>query len=302
MRQTILSVVGRRSTERPASVRPHEAFKRQQEEAGWRFTAGSRTVCLRCTRRAIFPGAHYDPIFVIEANFDGSPELLGQMEATLADLLRPSCAAARGPRTVAGSHDAVTKPDSRVSGRRVLAAERSAPASFIRATGTRADRMTARAGALWPSGRSSRKQPDSAKSYRAIQAEQIHVRLRNAMVRRFRGWRSGAAEEFPGSSGRRIFAGCSRSCLPLSSAFRFPEWRWAVTPAWRCRVLTAVLAGLVGSACGPCTAPGRRRRADPFRRPDPGQPVGEEQATSFAHPHPGAGLLIVLALYVVVAR
>ena len=90
MSQTILSVV---LEVEPRSVgrlsRLIEELKRDEEVPRWDTrsnTIGSRTACPRCTscRCRCSSSAHYDPIFVIEANFDGPPgPFWGHMEATL---------------------------------------------------------------------------------------------------------------------------------------------------------------------------------------------------------------------------
>ena len=47
---------------------------------------------------SVFQGADYDPLFVIEANFDGRPgPFWAQMEATLAAYLRPHAALLQAP-------------------------------------------------------------------------------------------------------------------------------------------------------------------------------------------------------------
>ena len=89
--QTILSVV---LDVDPQSARHLsdliEAFKRQQEEEGTETYGRLKdgVPSLHFLSMSVFQGAHYDPIFVIEANFDGSPAAFwGHMEATLADVL-----------------------------------------------------------------------------------------------------------------------------------------------------------------------------------------------------------------------
>lgn len=65
---------------------------------------------------SVFPSTEYDPIFVIEANFDGPASVFwGQMEATLAVELRAMLRCCKKPADEDGPlYLAVTKPDSRV--------------------------------------------------------------------------------------------------------------------------------------------------------------------------------------------
>ena len=64
---------------------------------------------------SVFKGADYDPIFVIEANFDGRPgPFWAQLEATLADYLRPMLRCCKRPLDKDGPlYDAVTEANSR---------------------------------------------------------------------------------------------------------------------------------------------------------------------------------------------
>ena len=297
MRQTILSVV---LDVDPQSARHLsdliEAFKRQQEEAGvetyGRLKDGVPS--LHFLSMSIFPGAHYDPIFVIEANFDGSPDAFwGQMEATLADLLRPMLRCCKRPADSDGlAYDAVTKPDLRVPVVAYLARRTLRPSVFHQGNrGLERDRIL-RERDLFLAIRDELAQasPTAPNPYRAIPAEQIHVRLRNAMVRSF-PWLAEPAppriswiERAADFCRLLAFLFATFLCLSIPGMAVAP-----VTPAWRFAVLTA-LPGRTGGdrPVGHAPRPGRRRRADPFRRPDPGQPVGEEQADVVRTPgHPG---------------
>ena len=132
MRQTILSVV---LDVDPQSARHLsdliEAFKRQQEEEGTETYGRLKdgVPSLHFLSMSVFQSAHYDPIFVIEANFDGSPAAFwGHMEATLADHLRPMLRCCKRPADNAGpAYDAVTKLDSREPVVAYLAAQDPAP-------------------------------------------------------------------------------------------------------------------------------------------------------------------------------
>ena len=237
MPQTILSVV--------LDVDPHsarhlsdliEAFKRQQEEEGTETYGRLKdgVPSLHFLSMSVFQGAHYDPIFVIEANFDGSPDAFwGHVEATLADRLRPMLRCCKRPADNDGpAYDAVTKPDSRAPVVAYLRAGRCAPASFIRATGDSSGTGSCASGiSSWPSGTSLRKPARQRQiPIGPFRRSRSTSGCATPCCGRFRGWRNRRRREFPGPSERRIFAGCSLSCLPLSSAFQFPAWRWRLSP------------------------------------------------------------------------
>ncbi|WEJ98343.1 MAG: hypothetical protein P0Y59_15475 [Candidatus Sphingomonas phytovorans] len=64
---------------------------------------------------SMFPGADYDPLFVLEANFDGAPGIFwGQLEAAIGIDLRNMLRCCKRPLDPCGPlYDAVTAPDSR---------------------------------------------------------------------------------------------------------------------------------------------------------------------------------------------
>ena len=84
------------------------------EEVQARLT-DQRYVCDRRLATVVFLDPHYDPIFVIEANFDGPPgPFWAQLEATLGSYLRPMLRCCKRPSNEDGPlYDAVTKVDSR---------------------------------------------------------------------------------------------------------------------------------------------------------------------------------------------
>lgn len=64
---------------------------------------------------SVFPGEDYDPLFVLEANFDGRPSVFwGQLEAAIGGDLRAMLRCCKRPLDPCGPlYDAVTAPDSR---------------------------------------------------------------------------------------------------------------------------------------------------------------------------------------------
>src|SRR6202049_370195 len=121
MSQTILSVVlevepasARRLSSligklRRAEGRPHARSKDEYS----RLKEGVPS--LHFMAMSVFQDAHYDPIFVIEANFDGPPgPFWAQLEATLGPDLRPMLRCCKRPSNDDGPlYDAVTKIESR---------------------------------------------------------------------------------------------------------------------------------------------------------------------------------------------
>src|SRR3954471_583749 len=121
MRQTTLSVV---LEVEPASADQLsdliEDIKREedvqltgQNERYLRLKQGVPT--LHFMSISVFEDPHYDPIFVLEANFDGPPGIFwGQLEALHGPKLRVMLRCCKRPSDDDGPlYDAVTKPDSR---------------------------------------------------------------------------------------------------------------------------------------------------------------------------------------------
>jgi hypothetical protein len=75
----------------------------------------TKTPSLHFMSMSVFPNAAYDPLFVIEANFDGPPGVFwGQLEATLGPELREMLRCCKQPLDDSGPlFAAITAPDSR---------------------------------------------------------------------------------------------------------------------------------------------------------------------------------------------
>src|SRR5437868_1437368 len=132
---------------------------------------------------SVFEGADYDPIFVIEANFDGAPgPFWAQMEATLGDDLRAMLRCCKCPLDNDGAlYDAVTKPGSRYPVAPYLERRTLAPSVFHHGNrGLNRERIL-RQGDLFLATREELGQPNPKlpNPYRAIKkAEDIHQKLR----------------------------------------------------------------------------------------------------------------------------
>ncbi|MES2441547.1 MAG: hypothetical protein V4574_01845 [Pseudomonadota bacterium] len=90
---------------------PGSAPGSSEDDFGW-FMAGVPSVHFLSMN--VFPGADYDPLFVLEANFDGEPSVFwGQLEAALGECLRAMLRCCKKPLTRNGTlYDSVTARDS----------------------------------------------------------------------------------------------------------------------------------------------------------------------------------------------
>jgi hypothetical protein len=139
---------------------------------------------------SVFMGADYDPIFVIEANFDGTPgPFWAQMEAMLGnDYLRPLLRCCKRPADSDGRlYDAVTAVNSRYPIAPYLERRTRQPSVFHHGNrGLDRDRIL-REGELFIATRKDLGQsaPAVPNSYRGLNAQQIHQKLRAAMLAQF---------------------------------------------------------------------------------------------------------------------
>jgi len=138
---------------------------------------------------SVFEGADYDPIFVIEANFDGRPESFWvQLEATLANYLRPILRCCKPPLDKDGKlYGDVTKPDSPVPIAPYLERRTVKPSVFHHGNrGLERERIL-REGELFVATQDTLAQSDPTipNPYRGMNALQIHQTLRTALLHRF---------------------------------------------------------------------------------------------------------------------
>ena len=136
MRQTTLSVT---LEVKPESASRLEALVDQlhdrrgptasSDDFAW-FMAGVPAVHFLSLN--VFPGADYDPLFVLEANFDGPPGAFwGQLEAVLGEDLRAMLRCCKKPLTRNGMlYDAVTARNSRAPVAPYFEAQTSQPTVF----------------------------------------------------------------------------------------------------------------------------------------------------------------------------
>jgi membrane protein implicated in regulation of membrane protease activity len=254
MRQTILSVVldvEPQSAARLAGL--IEQFKRDQEPAGapeWYSALKQGVPALHFMSMSVFENSQFDPIFVIEANFDGPPgPFWAQMEAAFGAQLRPMLRCCKRPADDDGPvYDAVTKPFSRYPLAPYLEKRTLRPSVFHQGNrGLERDRVLCE-GELFLATREALAQPSPTEPnpYRGIAAQEVHRKLRVQLLGRF-PWLAAAAApriswaERAGDLARLLgFVFLVLFCLSIPGMALAP-----VTLAWRFVVLTALLAGLV---------------------------------------------------------
>jgi hypothetical protein len=138
---------------------------------------------------SVFHDGRYDPIFVIEVNFDGSPgPFWAQMEATLGSELRSMLRCCKRPSDEDGPlYDFVTAVNSRYPGAPYFERRTVVPSVFHQGNrGLTRDRIL-QEGDLFLATRVELAQPAANRpnAYRGMQAQQIHTKLRDALLPKF---------------------------------------------------------------------------------------------------------------------
>ncbi len=147
----------------------------------------------------VFPGAHYDPIFVIEANFDGRPgPFWALLEATLGPELRAMLRCCKRPADSAGPlYDAVTEKGSVRPVAAYLEARTVTPSVFHQGNRGLDRGRILREHKLFKAAREELAQPASGTPYRGITAEKLHAALRAAMVKKYPSLDAPVADRIP---------------------------------------------------------------------------------------------------------
>lgn len=196
MRQTTLNV--------PLEVRPESASRlaalvdafRRREDTGMigdddNFARIKRDVpMLHFMSISVFAGAEYDPIFVLEANFDGAPEpFWRQLDSAFGDDLRAMLRCCKRPLTADGAlYDAATADPPRATAGAYLAARTQRPSVFHHGNrGLSRDRIWAERDLFRAArdeldgiGKDGAQQPGPS-PYRGVGAAQVHATLRARM-------------------------------------------------------------------------------------------------------------------------
>jgi len=136
---------------------------------------------------SVFPHSDYDPIFILEANFDRAPGVFwGQLEAAFGEDLRAMLRCCKRPLDGDGAlFDAVTAPDSRSPVAPYLEARTQRPSVFHHGNrGLERDRILAD----WKLFERIREELDPAtgpSAYRGIPAEAARLKLRQRLSGEF---------------------------------------------------------------------------------------------------------------------
>lgn len=151
----------------------------------------TRVPALHFLSLSVFPGFDYDPLFVIEANFDGEQgPFWAQLEAAIGPELRAMLRCCKRPLDDAGPlFDAVTARDSRAPIAPYLQERALRPTVFHHGNrGLTRDRILAE-GALFEAMRREVDGTDSfaPSRYRGMPPVAVHARLRAVLARDF-GW------------------------------------------------------------------------------------------------------------------
>ena len=207
MKQTTLCV--------PLEVKPESCSRlsaiigevcRQEDTGKFGFPANFARITkdipvLHFMSMSVFASPDYDPTFILEANFDGAPDVFwGQLEAALGEQLRDMLRCCKKPLDGDGKlYDEVTAPGSRAPLAPYFEARTQRPSVFHHGNrGMTRDRILAEAD-LFLAVRDEldgvkRSGPDP---YRGTSASEVHLRLRQAMLAAH-GWLEGPPpERFP---------------------------------------------------------------------------------------------------------
>jgi hypothetical protein len=195
MRQTILSVV--------LEVNPESAgilsliiedLKQREENPGQGMAQSydglkASVPLLHFMSMSVFPGADYDPIFVLEANFDGKPgPFWAQLEARMEPYLRPMLRCCKRPGDSDGPlYDAITADQSRYPIAPYLEQRTVTPSASHQGNRGLGRDQILREGELFLATQDEFARADAAPAnpYRGVPTQQIHQKLRQAMLPRF---------------------------------------------------------------------------------------------------------------------
>ncbi|MBO9624343.1 MAG: hypothetical protein J7500_16665 [Sphingomonas sp.] len=195
MRQTTLSValeVKPESYDHLSNLLDALRDRRSTDPSGGKGTYAeflSRVPALHFLSLSVFPGFDYDPLFVLEANFDGRPgPFWAQLEAAVGEDLRTILRCCKRPLDSAGPlFDAVTAPDSRAPIAPYFEARSLTPTVYHHGNrGMSRDRILDEA-ALFRATREALPGPQAhgPSPYRKLTPAGIHASLRETLLPQF---------------------------------------------------------------------------------------------------------------------
>jgi hypothetical protein len=314
MRQKILSVVLEVNPESAGNLSLLiEALKRNEENPGQGVAQSydglkAAVPVLHFMSMSVFLAADYDPIFVLEANFDGEPgPFWAQLEARLEPYLRPMLRCCKRPGDSDGPlYDAVTADQSRYPIAPYL--ERRALTPSARHQGNRGlgrDQIL-REVELFKAIQAELVAADAAdtRPYRNVPPQQIHQKLRQRMLAGFPWLDTPAPVRISWAERTMDLARLLAFVLSALFCLSIPGLVFALfTPTPRFFGLLAVAIVIVGIWLWRIKAPLTGKGAPaPSGGLTPGSLSTLNDVTSLAHP---VGLifwvLVILVLYVFVA-
>src|SRR4051812_1135709 len=249
---------------------------------------------------SMFEDPHYDPAFVIEANFDGAPgPFWAQLEAAHGECLREMIRCCKRPSDRAGLlYDAVTREGSRAPIAPYLEARTLPPSVFHHGNRGLTRERILQEGELFLAPRTELAQADPAipNPYRSMSADEIHQTARAALLPRFPWLGQPAPPRITG--GERAldwlrvlgFVLVALFCLSLPGFLLLgllwilrPHWAiWLTTLGWG-QVALFVGLGAAAAALVYSKAPARAGEAAP-RRSGGLALSAENKITSLANP------------------
>jgi hypothetical protein len=193
MRQTTLSV--------PLEVKPQscarltaliDALKKREESPPFNQPRNYARIMrevpsLHFMSMSVFPSGSFDPLFILEANFDGSPGVFwGQLEAAMGEDLRAILRCCKPPRdSDAALYAVVTDPGSRAPVAPYFEARTEQPTVFHHGNrGLTRDRILDDA-SLFDALRQEIDGTDGKSPYRGRGACEAHAAMRSALLPRF---------------------------------------------------------------------------------------------------------------------
>ncbi|WP_395666179.1 hypothetical protein [Methylocella sp.] len=201
MKQTTLSIVLEAQPESLDRLKGLVMQLREDEEAAKFGRLSDRVPLLHFMSISVFEGAEYDPALTIEVNFDGPPgPFWAQFEAALGADVRPMLRCCKRPADEAGPlYDAVTRPDSGSPLAAYFEARTHRPSVFHHGNRGLARARIVDEGALFEAARAELARRDGAGRgvYRGLPAQEIHARLRAALLERHPWLGEPAPERIP---------------------------------------------------------------------------------------------------------
>lgn len=194
----------------------------------------------------IFGGADYDPLFVLEANFDGPPGVFwGQMEGAAGEELRAMLRCCKRPLDQDGAlYDAVTAADSRAPVAPYCEARSLRPSVFHHGNrGMTRDRILDEY-ALFRAIRTelATANEDGPSPYRGVTASDVHDRLRSALLPAFPWLATPSPKRIPLGQRLSDIARLALFVLCVVLALSLPGLIFSTfMPTWRFFILIGLL-------------------------------------------------------------